>query len=130
MAKRVLAGLVLLAVTGALIKQVLMRPVIGLADQGDFRRTIGRFGYGPALQTDRFYAYVSPKYLPDTNFRLPEWEQISSEYLFIKTALFINRFVSKDRTMDIRVMGLVHAVVFLSVFARFLFVTRRLRAWA
>jgi hypothetical protein len=39
-----------LAVIGAaaiLVYQILIPPIVRLADQGDFVRTIGRFGYGP-----------------------------------------------------------------------------------
>ncbi len=37
---------------------------------------IGRFGFGPRFKPDRFYAYVSPQYVPDKSFRLPDWEQV------------------------------------------------------
>jgi hypothetical protein len=127
--KRALFAFALLAAAGILARQLLLPPVIGLADQGDFRRMIGRFGFGPSLQADRFYAYVSPQYVPDKSFRLPDWEQVSSEYLFIKAGLFLNKLIAKDNSLDIRVIGFVHALAFLAALARFLFVTRRLRAW-
>ena len=121
---------VLSAAAAILAYQLFIPPIVGLADQGDFLRTIGRFGYGPQHQGSLEYAYVEPKYIPDPQYRNPNWEQANSEYLFVGAALLLNKLVSKDGALDITVAGFVHALAFLAAFARLLWVTRRARARA
>ncbi|HLY19326.1 MAG TPA: hypothetical protein VKR61_19000 [Bryobacteraceae bacterium] len=122
--KRLLIAIVGVA-AGILAYQLFVPPVVGLADQGDFLRTIGRFGYGPQHHGSLEYQYIEPKYIPDPRYRQPYWEQANSEYLFVSAALLLNKLVSKDDALDITVMGLIHALVFLVVFARLLWVARR-----
>ena len=118
-----------LAAAGAILAyQLFIPPIVGLADQGDFIRTIGRFGYGPQHHASLEYVYVEPKYIPDPQYRSPYWEQANSEYLFVGAALLLHKLVSKDGALDITVAGFVHALAFLAVFARLLWVTRRERA--
>ncbi|HKE29586.1 MAG TPA: hypothetical protein VKB88_44865 [Bryobacteraceae bacterium] len=109
--------------------QIFIPPIVGLADQGDFARMIGRFGYGPEDKSpDQKFMYVVRKYVPDPAFRHPDWEQFNSEYLFSGAAVALNRLISKDGKLDVTVMGLVHALAFLAALARLLWVTRKLRA--
>ena len=120
-----------LAAAGAILTyQLFVPPIVGLADQGDFVRTIGRFGYGPQHHGSLEYVYVEPKYIPDPHYRSPYWEQANSEYLFVGAALLVNKLVSKDGALDITVAGFVHALAFLAAFARLLWVTRRERVHA
>ena len=119
-----------LAAAAILAYQLFIPPIVGLADQGDFLRTIGRFGWGPQHHGNLEYVYVEPKYIPDPQYRSPYWEQANSEYIFVGAALLLNKLVSKDGRLDITVAGFVHALVFLAVFARLLWVTRRTRARA
>jgi hypothetical protein len=118
-----------LAAAGAILTcQLFIPPIVGLADQGDFVRTIGRFGYGPQHHGSLEYVYVEPKYIPDPQYRSPYWEQANSEYLFVGAALLLNKLVSKDGALDIMVAGFVHALAFMAAFARLLWVLRRARA--
>jgi hypothetical protein len=119
----------LLAAAAAIVAyQVMAPPIVGLADQGDFARMIGRFGYGPEDQSpDLKFMYVVRKYVPDPHFRYPGWEQFNSEYLFVGTAVALNRLISTDGKLDVVVVGLVHGLAFLCAFARLLWVTRRFR---
>ena len=120
-----------LAAAGAILTyQLFIPPIVGLADQGDFVRTILRFGYVPQHHGSLEYIYVEPKYIPDPHSRSPYWEQANSEYLFVAAALALNRLVSKDGALDITVAGLVHALAFLAAFARLLWVVRHDRAHA
>jgi hypothetical protein len=120
-----------LAAAGAILAyQLFIPPIVGLADQGDFIRTIGRFGYGPQHHGSLEYIYVEPKYIPDPHYRSPYWEQANSEYLFVATALALNKLVSKDGALDITVAGFVHALAFLAAFARLLWVVRHAPARA
>ena len=113
-----------LAVAAAIvIYQTMLPPVVGLANQSDFRRVIGKLGYGP--EEPVYYSAIALKYVPDLNYREPEWEQFSSEDLFARAALAMNGIVSKDGKFDIRVMGFVHGLAFLAAFAWLLHATRR-----
>jgi hypothetical protein len=105
--------------------QLFVPPIVGLSDQGDFSRIISRFGYARGDGVSPVYAYVSRKYVHDPHQRNPGIEQPSSEYIFVGSALLLNKVVSKDGRLDIRVMGLVHAAAFLAVFARLLSVIGR-----
>jgi len=118
---------VLAAAAAALAWQLFIPPVTGLADQGDFVRTLFRFGYSPQHGRSLEYFFVEPKYVPDSHFRSPYWEQANSEYLFVGTAILLNKLLSKDGNLDITVAGIVHLLAFLAVFARLLWVTRRVR---
>ncbi|HXM42470.1 MAG TPA: hypothetical protein VN924_14550 [Bryobacteraceae bacterium] len=120
-----------LAIAGAILTyQLFIPPIVGLADQGDFIRTIGRFGYGPQHHGSLEYIYVEPKFIPDPHYRSPDWEQANSEYLFVGATLLLNKLVSKDGLLDITVAGFVHLLVFMAAFARLLWVVRRDRAYA
>jgi hypothetical protein len=107
--------------------QILLPPVVGLASQGDFRRVIGKFGYGPVAH-EAVYGSFSLKYVPDPSYNLKGWEQPSTEDLFVQLALWVNDLVSKDGKLDIRVMGLLHAAAFIAALAWLFRVTRDLRA--
>jgi len=117
---------VLIAAAVVVGYQFLCPPIVGLADQGDFRRVVGKFGYGPE-QPATYYAFVTLKYVRDPTYRWPEWEQLSSEDLFVGTAVLVNKVISKDGKLDIRVIGLVHALAFLAALAWLLHVTQGFR---
>src|ERR1700736_3691879 len=109
---RILFYAVIGAAAAVLFYQLFIPPIVGLADQGDFIRTVGRFGYGPQHRGDLKYIYVEPKYGRNSGYRAPEWEQANSEYLFVGAALLLNKLVSRDDALDIRIVGLVHVVAF------------------
>ena len=124
--RKLRGGIVL---TAALITgyQLFVPPIVGLADQGDFARTIGRLGFGPENKTDTI-AFVTAKYVPDPAFRHQGWEQFTSEYFFVESAILLNKLFSRDGKLDVRVMGLVHLIAFLAAFARLLAVTAQYRS--
>jgi len=117
----------LLAASGIVGYQILLPPVVGLADQSDFKRVIGKFGYGPAAP-EALFSSISLKYAPDPSYNVKEWEQPSTEDLFVQLALWINELVSKDGKFDIRVMGLLHSAAFIATLAWLFRVTRDLPA--
>lgn len=126
---RSLRWAVLVTAAAILGWQLFVPQVVGLADQGDYARVIGRFGYGPADKSPPYYiAFVPRKFVPDPGFRVPDLEHVESEYLFAGAAVLVNKLFSKDGTLDIEVIGLVHALAFLAAFARLLTVTTGLRA--
>jgi len=121
---------VLAAAAAILAYQLFVPPIVGLADQGDFVRTILRFGYGPQHHGSLEYVYVEPKFIPDPHARSTYWEQANSEYVFVAAALALNKLVSKDGALDITVAGFIHALALLAALARLLWVVRRDRAYA
>lgn len=109
---------VLAAAAAVLVWQLALPPIVGLADQGDFRRVIGRFGYAPEDKSPPlYYAFVPRKFIPETGTRARDVEQATPEYFFVGAALLLNWLVSKDGKLDIIVVGLVHAAAFLAAFA-------------
>ncbi len=103
--------------------QLFVPPIVGIADQSDFRRIIGRFGY-KAEQPGLEFAFVAPKYIRSDSNRVKNWEQFSSEYLFVAAALGLNKVISKDGKLDIQVIGLIHALAFIAALARLLWAAR------
>jgi len=57
--------------------QLFVPPIVGLSDQGDFARMIGRFGYGPEDKSSFWGAYVKRTYVRDRSFRYPNRQQPS-----------------------------------------------------
>lgn len=106
--------------------QLFLPPIVGLADQGDFGRLVGRFGFRPADGSVE-YGFLTRKFVPDANSRQPKYEQIDSEYIFAGAAVLLNKVVSKDGSLDLTVIGLVHALAFLYAFHRLLHVIRPVR---
>jgi hypothetical protein len=107
--------------------QLFFSPIVGLADQGDFARMIGLFGFG-AEDKAAEYGFLARKYVPDPNARLRVYEQVSSEYIFVEAAILLNKVLSKDGNLDITIMGFVHMLAFLYAFYRLLVVTGPFRA--
>ena len=111
-------GRIALLIAGSIVcYQIILPPPIGMADNGDFAKIIGRFSLGAEVQNpdDRWYRYMhlrytfSPVYHWDSGFH-------SSETLLLRAALVINQVISKDGAFDIRCMGVVHAALFLLAF--------------
>lgn len=119
---------IFLAIAAIIVSyQLLVPPIVGISDQGDFRRMIGRFGYKaeqPGLET----LFVVRKYVRDSETRVLDWEQFSSEYVFVAGALGLNNIVSKDGKLDIQVIGAIHALAFLAALFWLLEATGALRA--
>jgi hypothetical protein len=119
----VLRWLVFSVVAAILAFQLFVPPIVGLSDQGDFGRMIGRFGYGPADKSVPLSAgFVQAKYVRDPSTRIPILEQAGPEYLFVGSAVALSRLVSNG-VLDIRMVGFVHFLAFLAAFAWLLRVT-------
>jgi len=118
----------LLVIAGILGYQLMIPPVIGLADQGDYARLLGAFHLGPVAHTaeDRYYRYFNRTYQPDPSFRLPGWEIYSSQDILVGSALLLNKWISKDGLFDIRVLSFLEALAFLAICYFLLRATRKL----
>jgi hypothetical protein len=93
--------------------QLLLPPIVGLADNGDFERLMGRVGLQYTVQGrgDRYFRYINGRFKVGE----PWWDSgvISSQQLLLEVALAVNRVLSKDGFLDLRVIGAVNAVFFL-----------------
>src|SRR5437879_13510920 len=99
--RRVFVG----AAAAILCYQLILPPVVGLADNGDFGKIIARFDL--YAKVHRTYQFIDTVY----EFH-PERHWISGFYstetLLILPALALNALLSKDGTCDLRSMSLVH----------------------
>ncbi len=101
----------LLAAATILCYQLILPPVVGLADNGDFSKITGRFDlYAPI---HRVYEYVDTIYeiRPDKHWVS---EFYSTEILLVVPALWLNALISKADTFDLRFIGVVHGALFLA----------------
>lgn len=93
--------------------QILVPPIVGVANNGDFERIMGRFGlyYLPLEYEDKFFGYINAKFtLGPSN----DWSgYFSSEMLFIQVALWFNALLSNDGLFDIRFLSMVHLLAYL-----------------
>ena len=100
----------LLAAAAILSYQLIVPPVVGLADNGDFAKVTGRFNlYAPVHRVyewiDTVYQIRSDKHWVSDNY--------SSEILLLPPALWLNTLVSKTGDFDLRCIGIVHGALFL-----------------
>jgi hypothetical protein len=101
----------LLLATGIVSFLLFIPPAVGLADNGDFAKIIGRFDLYQPNQANGF---------ADTTYRidpLHHWtgDVISSEILPAAVAVGLNRIFSSS-TFDMRWIGAVHAALYLLAF--------------
>ena len=105
-------------------------PAVGLADDGDFSKVTRLFDFDAAApeNDDRWFRYVFLDYRFDPAWHW--WGSLpTSEMLLVVPALALNRVVAKHGMFDLRVMGVIHGVAFLCVFALFLPLLRRDPPW-
>src|ERR1700676_2424999 len=120
-------GLVLFFAAAIICWQLFVPPIIGLADQGDFVRLLGPFGYAPEPKgPEHKYSFLTRTFVKDQSYRAREWEQITSEFIFVGIALGLNRAFTNGERFDITLIGLVHACFFLVAFGRLLYVTEEI----
>jgi hypothetical protein len=101
----------LFAAAAILVYQLMIPPIVGLADNGDFPKVTGRFDlYAPV---HRIYEYI------DTTYQIrgdKHWvsDFIATEILLVPPALWLNSLVSKTPGLfDLRCIGAVHGALFL-----------------
>jgi len=88
--------------------QLMLPPVPGVADNGDFGKLLGRYGLG----SGKTFVYADTKFFFGDENRYRSGFS-SSELLSIVPALAINKVLSRDGFFDLRIMGAVHASLFL-----------------
>ena len=117
----------LAAVACALAFQLLVPPIVGLSDNGDFAREIGYFRYGPVQRVPPVVqVYVAPTYSRQHGVRARDYEQFTSDFLFVAPAVWISR-LTPSQILPITLVGVLHAGGMLAALGRLFFVTRRMR---
>jgi hypothetical protein len=111
----------LLVAAAILTWQIFVPPVVGLANNGDFGKLIGRYGLGAPSENEHWFAPT--KYTFDPRYRFKSGFE-SSERLLVARAIRLHKLLSDSPRFDIRVMGAVHAAVFLLALALLLPVLR------
>lgn len=121
-----------LAIAGAvLVVQVLVPPVVGLANNGDFNTVLAALHLVPVDEKDpdRFFTHVVVTYKAHPE---PMWKSglVTSEIVLLTPAYWVNRLiVSKDGTFDIRWAGVTHSVLFLGALLLLMPVLAPLGCW-
>ncbi len=122
--KRPLLGvfeIVVLAVSAAILIYTLeIPPIVGLADNGDFYKMMSKFGleHGAQTREDRYFGYFDTIYVPDPVGAAKYQEVwhgtlISSEIIFMATAVWLHRLLDLGAAFHLQLLGLVHIVVFM-----------------
>lgn len=108
--QKIASPAVLAAIAGAviLVCVLLIPPLIGMADNGDFFRIISGQGIYKLdrYEEDQFFNFFSSKYGIYQYYN--EWGEVffSSQNLYIRAGLFLNNIFARDKTIfDIRFMS-------------------------
>ena len=94
-----------------LFYQLLLPPVVGLADNGDFAKVTRRFNLYADLQQPYQFIHTTYEFHPELHW---VGEFYSTEVLLTLPALALNSLLSKDGDFDLRLIGIVHSVLFLA----------------
>jgi hypothetical protein len=115
---RVGSWLAVLAVAAAVVSQLFIAPIVGAADNGDFSKVTGWFDLANPLDAIHVARFADLYYAFDPKFHYPSGFY-SSETLLAAVAVRLNRFTSPSGVFDLRVIGLVHAALFLLTWCLF-----------
>ncbi len=117
--------LALLLAAAAIITQSFVPPIVGLANNGDFAKITGQFDVGNPSDARDVVRFATTKYVVDPDHY--ESRFYSSELLLFVAALGLNSVFGRPEVIDLRLMGVVHALVLLLAFYLFLPLVRGFR---
>jgi hypothetical protein len=90
--------------------QILVPPVVGLANNADFGKVIGIFDLTGPAEDENGWADTRYEFNRERHY----WAEFySSEHVLLAAAIVVNTVLSKDGSFDVRAIGLVHAALFL-----------------
>jgi hypothetical protein len=110
-----------------LVRQVLLPPIVGLADNGDFVRVLEPLGLQHAATEwgERYWGWLDKTYVPGP--RLPV-DLESSQLLVSRAAQGLAGLFRRDGVLDVRVQGALQLVLYLLGIALVLRAARTFRA--
>jgi len=120
------SAVALLLAAAAVVFQCFVPPNVGLADNGDFPKIAGQFDVGNPLFSKDVSRFADLKYVVDAKYH---WDSqfYSSELLLFAAAFGLDSISGKPDTFDLRLMGAIHAAIFLLAFYRLLPLLKPLR---
>jgi hypothetical protein len=109
-----------------LVRQLLLPPIVGLADNGDFARVLEPLGlqHRATEWSERYFGWLGKTYVPGP--RVPGHLE-SSQLLLSGLAKALAGLGSRDGSLDIRTQGAVHLVFYLLGIALILRAARTFR---
>ncbi len=98
--------------------QLMWRPMIGLANNGDFGRMIkwGALDNVNHAGADVYFNWVNREYKFIANPTTTTGLWLSSEVIFVKVAAVLGYWLVSDQFFDLRALGLIHILGFLLSF--------------
>jgi hypothetical protein len=125
----VLVAAALTASAAILAAQLLVPPVVGLADNRDYERVMGYAGFQHTTEVpaERYFSFLRTRFAVVA----PGWFRggyHSSETLLAFAARYAHRAVSGGPVFDLRVLGGIHALLFLLALAGLVRARRELEA--
>ncbi len=94
---------------------LMVRPIIGIADNGDFPRIMGSTGLGYLTPNnpDNYFGFINRLYsVNDIPLRLAGY-YISTEIFLVKFAILLNRIAADNGIFDIRFLSFVYSGILL-----------------
>ena len=126
---RLVDGILLALLGAALAFQLLVPPIVGLADNGDFSRVAGALGIFPPedLGDAAFFSWIVPQYRFDpSRIWLHGLCCYSSQTLFGIASLPVGLAVSPPSRFDLRATGIVNGLALLTAVGWLLYALRPL----
>jgi hypothetical protein len=90
--------------------QLMLPPVVGLADNGDFGKVLGRFNLWAKVHKTYLFCDTVYEFHPDRHWVSDFY---STEIPLAAAAIALNSVLSKDGNFDLRAIGVVHSALFL-----------------
>lgn len=97
---------------------LMFRPIIGVADNGDFPRIMNSVGlsYIPTSYEDRYFGYVNREY--KVGISVPfGGGYFSTELIPVTAAILLGRSLNAQGNFDIRYLGFIYSLVFIAAIA-------------
>jgi hypothetical protein len=110
----------------AVLYQVVVPPVVGLADNGDFEGVMSPAGLEYIVPSSGDDPEFINRYFLSNQPHSFAAGYISSELVFVESASLLSTSVSADKIFDLRTLGAFHAAAFLAVLLLVLNATRYL----
>jgi len=123
---RLPSAIIIVSAVGVICCQLMLPPVVGLANNGDFGKVLGSFGLGAPREHEHIFADTKynfdPRYFYKAGFS-------SSEFILVVPALALGAMLSRDGRFDLRYMGFIHSGLFLLAIVLFVPLLADLGRW-
>ncbi len=125
--RRLLPIAILALAAGIVADQLFVHPIVGLADNGDFAKVMAPAGLAYRVDDpyERYWRWALVKFRIVAPERFPG-EYKTSETPLAMAAVAASRVLRPGEDFDIRILGLLHAVLFVGALGLFALATRGL----